>query len=116
MNTCPVIQDTNRYYAQQDTAQDLADYRESLISRYRPLILAGDSLVINRITYSQDDVLSDLAHHESLDAPLAKLAQCGSNTSEILKVAMEIQGVYIERLDNVLEQIADSKLEEDHDV
>ncbi len=112
MNTCPVIQDTNRYYAQQDAAQALADYREALIREYRPLILAGHELQINGITYSFEDVRSncDAFQPKQFDFHLQMMLKGANDAGKCLTEFLEPQ------LEKVLEEMADSKLEEENDV
>lgn len=103
---CSISNDIDRYINQISNEAALEEHKQSLIRYYRELILNGATVVLNRITYSFDDVISDAAHAESIDKPLMALLR-GEEQTKNIKQALEFQ------LEKLLKSMAESRMEEE---
>jgi len=106
---CTFDQEANRFINQMNREAALEARKESLIGHYRELILNGEKIVIDRIPYSFDDVISDAAYAETIDSPMMALLRGNKHAAKNLEKALE------EQLEKLLSNMADAKIEEETD-
>ncbi len=108
MTACAVTQDLNRYLAVEEAAEAQADYRESLYSEYRDLLLGGHTIKINRASYSFADLRPELtvAADKKFDHHLIMLLKGAGDADKFLCEFLELE------LDKLIEEMIDAKIEE----
>lgn len=108
MNHCSVTHDLNRHLAAEDSAEELAGFREKLATDYRAKLLCGCGVKIGDWNYTFSEVRSncDSLRGEELDRHMMLLVKGVPSATELFR---EFLGAELER---VIEEMVDAKIDE----